>query len=76
MECLREWQSVQLAIGLVVLWEAMFAGPVSGASMNPVRTLAPAIISGHFEHLWVYIFGPVLGAVSAVATWCFIKPSE
>jgi len=47
-----------LAIGAVVLLEAMFAGPVSGASMNPARSLAPAFVSGHMEHLWIYLIAP------------------
>ncbi len=55
-----------LAIGAVVCLEAMFAGPISGASMNPIRSLAPAIISGHTEHLWIYLSAPVIGAVIAV----------
>jgi aquaporin NIP len=54
-----------IAIASVVGLEAMFAGPICGASMNPARSLAPAIISGHFEYLWVYIAAPVTGAVVA-----------
>ena len=50
-----------LAIGSTVLLEAMFAGPICGASMNPARSIAPAIVSGHTAHLWVYITAPVLG---------------
>ena len=55
-----------LAIGSTVLLEAMFAGPICGASMNPARSISPAIISGHIEHLWIYIAAPVLGAVFAI----------
>jgi len=55
-----------LAIGSVVLLEAMFAGPICGASMNPARSFAPAIVSGHIEYLWVYLTAPVLGAVASV----------
>ena len=44
-----------IAIGGVVLLEAMFAGPVTNASMNPVRSLAPAIASGKLEHIWLYL---------------------
>jgi aquaporin Z len=58
-----------LAIGSVVLLEAMFAGPICGASMNPIRSLSPAILSGHTEHLWVYLIAPFLGAIVAVFTW-------
>jgi aquaporin NIP len=55
-----------IAVGAVIALEAMFAGPISGASMNPARSLAPAIVSGHFEHLWDYLFAPPLGACAAV----------
>jgi aquaporin Z len=55
-----------LLIGFTVLIEALFAGPICGASMNPVRSLAPAIISGHLEHLWIYLLGPSLGALLAI----------
>ena len=52
-----------LAIGATVGLEALFAGPVCGASMNPARSLSPAIIGGHYRSLWVYILGPVMGAL-------------
>jgi aquaporin NIP len=55
-----------IAIGAVITLEAMFAGPICGASMNPVRSLAPALVSGHVEHLWIYLTAPVLGALIAV----------
>jgi aquaporin Z len=55
-----------VAVGGVVALEALFAGPVCGASMNPARSLAPAVVSGHLEHLWVYLSAPVAGAVCAV----------
>ena len=63
-----------LAIGSVVLLEAMFAGPICGASMNPIRSIAPAVVSGHIEHLWVYIFAPITGAILAVFAWIVLKP--
>ena len=62
-----------LAIGSVVALEAMFAGPVCGASMNPARSLGPALISGHIEHLWLYLIAPVLGAVAAIPVWKYIS---
>ncbi len=52
-----------IAIGGTVGLEALFAGPVCGASMNPARSLSPAIVSGHYQSLWVYIIGPTLGAL-------------
>lgn len=55
-----------IAVGSVIGFEAMFAGPISGASMNPARSLAPAIVSGHVASLWIYLVAPVIGAVLAV----------
>jgi aquaporin NIP len=55
-----------IAIGGVVGLEAMFAGPVCGASMNPIRSISPAIISQHTEHLWIYITAPIIGALLGV----------
>ena len=55
-----------LAIGAVIGLEAMFAGPICGASMNPARSLAPAVVSGHLESLWLYLAAPVLGALLAI----------
>lgn len=56
-----------MAIGAVVLLEALFAGPISGASMNPARSLGPAIISGELQFLWIYISAPIIG--SSLAVW-------
>ncbi|MEA3384163.1 MAG: MIP family channel protein [Campylobacterota bacterium] len=52
-----------LAIGLTVGLEAMFAGPITMASMNPARSLGPAIVSGNFETVWLYIVATILGAL-------------
>lgn len=65
-----------IAIGSVVLLEAMFAGPICGASMNPIRSLSPAVVSGHFEHLWVYLTAPTLGAILAVLAWKILKEDK
>jgi aquaporin Z len=62
-----------LAIGGVVALEAMFAGPVCGASMNPARSFGPAIASGHWESLWIYFLAPISGAASGMYTWKFLK---
>lgn len=51
-----------IAIGGVIALEALLAGPISGASMNPVRSLAPAVVSGNLRDLWVYLVAPVLGS--------------
>lgn len=66
--------TVGLAIGSVIALEAMFAGPVCGASMNPVRSLAPALVSGRMEHLWIYLTAPVVGALLAVPVGRFLAP--
>lgn len=55
-----------IAIGGVIALEAMFAGPVCGASMNPARSLAPALVVGNLSHLWIYLTAPVLGTLLAV----------
>lgn len=65
-----------LAIGGTVLLEALFAGPITGASMNPARSIAPAIVSGHISELWIYILAPILGAVLASLTWIFMTKEE
>ncbi|MEZ0259311.1 MAG: aquaporin, partial [Chthoniobacter sp.] len=65
-----------IAVGAVIGLEAMFAGPICGASMNPIRSLAPALVSGHLEHLWVYLLGPVLGALIAVPTCCLVRADD
>ena len=62
-----------LAIGGTVLLEAMFAGPICGASMNPARSLSPAIVSGNITTLWIYLTAPVLGAIIATFAWKYIK---
>ncbi len=65
-----------LAIGAVVGLEAMFAGPICGASMNPARSIGPAIASGHMEHLWLYIAAPVIGAILAIPVWKYLTNSK
>ncbi len=55
-----------IAIGAIIALEAMFAGPICGASMNPVRSLAPAIVSGNVSALWIYLVAPTLGALLAI----------
>ena len=55
-----------LTVGGIVGLEALFAGPLTGASMNPARSLGPAILSGHTEYLWIYLLAPLLGVIAAV----------
>jgi MIP family channel proteins len=55
-----------IAVGAVIALEALFAGPISGASMNPARSLAPALVSLRLDYLWIYLTAPVLGALASV----------
>ncbi len=61
-----------IAIGGTITLEALFAGPISGASMNPARSLAPALFSGNFTALWVYLTAPFVGAAASVPLWLII----
>jgi aquaporin Z len=64
-----------IAVGAVIALEALFAGPICGASMNPARSLGPALVSHHLEALWIYLTAPVLGAGLAVfACRCVREP--
>ena len=55
-----------VVVGAVIALEAMFAGPICGASMNPARSLAPALLSGHLASLWIYLVAPTAGVLLAV----------
>jgi aquaporin NIP len=55
-----------IAVGSVIGLEAMFVGPICGASMNPARSFARAMVSQHLSALWIYLIAPVLGALLAV----------
>ena len=67
-----------IAIGATVGLEAMFAGPICGASMNPARSLAPAVVSGQTQALWAYLSATLLGAALAVPLWraIYTQPSD
>jgi aquaporin Z len=65
-----------IAVGAVIALEAMFAGPICGASMNPARSLAPALVSRHFEHLWIYLAAPPLGACAAMVACRCVRENE
>jgi aquaporin NIP len=62
-----------IIIGGIVAIEAFFLGKLTGASMNPARSIGPALVSGHTEFLWIYLTAPVLGAVIAVYANKLIK---
>lgn len=62
-----------LAIGLTVGLEALFMGPITGASMNPARSFSPAFVVGIWQHHWVYWIGPILGGQLAVLLYSVLK---
>jgi aquaporin NIP len=64
-----------IVVGSVIGLEAMFAGPICGASMNPARSLGPAVVSLHLQSLWIYLLAPTLGALGGVlACRCVREP--
>jgi len=69
-------QMAGVAIGGTVMLEALFAGPLTGASMNPARSLGPALASGSFSGLWIYLTAPIVGALLGAALYHFIQCRE
>ncbi|KAM7500586.1 hypothetical protein LguiA_025000 [Lonicera macranthoides] len=65
-----------LAVGSTILLNVLFAGPISGASMNPARSLGPAIVSNNYEALWIYIVSPVCGAVAGAWVYNIIRYTD
>ena len=62
-----------IAIGGVVGLDALFGGPITGASMNPARSLAPALVSGNLHDLWIYLTAPVLGATAGALAYQAVR---
>ncbi|PON95796.1 Major intrinsic protein [Trema orientale] len=62
-----------LAVGSTVLLNVMFAGPISGASMNPARSLGPAIVHNQYKGLWIYLVSPTLGAIAGAWAYNLIR---
>lgn len=69
-------QAAALAIGAAVGLEALFAGPISGASMNPARSLGPALLSWTWTAQWVYVLGPMLGAVAGALVYQWLRSAN
>nr|DAA33874.1 TPA_inf: aquaporin NIP1;1 [Gossypium hirsutum] len=65
-----------LAIGATVLINVMFAGPITGASMNPARSLGPAIVSNHYKGIWIYLMSPTLEAVSGAWVYNMVRYTD
>jgi aquaporin NIP len=66
-------EAAAIAIGGTVLFDAMFGGPISGASMNPARSIGPALVSGDLRALWLYILAPISGAALAALTYQLLR---
>ena len=69
-------EAAAIAIGGTVGLDAMFGGPVTGAWMNPARSLGPAIASGELSSIWVYLAAPLLGAAAAAFVYQFLRTGE
>jgi aquaporin NIP len=65
-----------IAIGGTVGLDALFGGPITGASMNPARSIGPALLSGELHSLWVYIVGPILGAVAGALAYQLVRGEQ
>ncbi|XWS15882.1 hypothetical protein CRYUN_Cryun34aG0040500 [Craigia yunnanensis] len=65
-----------LAVGATVLLNVLFAGPITGASMNPARSLGPAIVSNHYKGIWIYLTSPILGAVSGAWIYNMVRYTD
>jgi MIP family channel proteins len=69
-------QAAALAIGATVALEALFAGPISGASMNPARSLGPALAGDLWTAQWIYILGPMIGAVAGAFAYRWLREAS
>ena len=69
-------EAAAIAIGGTVGFDAMFGGPISGASMNPMRSAGPALVSGNLHALWVYIVAPVIGASVGGLAYQFVRGEQ
>lgn len=62
-----------LAVGSTVILNVLFAGPITGASMNPARSLGPAIVHHEYRGIWIYVVSPILGALAGTWTYTFLR---
>jgi glycerol uptake facilitator-like aquaporin len=66
-------EAAAIAVGGTVGLDALFGGPVTGASMNPARSLAPALVSGDLHALWLYLVAPPIGMALATVTYRYLR---
>ena len=69
-------EAAAIAVGGTVALDALFGGPISGASMNPARSLGPALVSGNLHALWLYLVAPPLGAALGALAYWFIRGDD
>ena len=69
-------EAAAIAVGATVGLDAMFGGPISGASMNPARSLGPALVSGDLHALWIYLLAPLLGAALGAVAYQFVRGEQ
>ncbi len=69
-------EAAAIAVGGTVGLDAMFGGPISGASMNPARSIGPALVSGNLHALWLYIVAPICGASLAALAYQFVRGEQ
>ncbi|KAK7276266.1 hypothetical protein RIF29_17404 [Crotalaria pallida] len=65
-----------VAVGMTIMLNVFIAGPISGASMNPVRSIGPALIKHVYKGLWVYIVGPIIGAIAGAFVYNFLRSTD
>ena len=69
-------EAAALAIGGAVALGSLVGGPVSGASMNPARSIGPALVTGDLQSLWVYLVGPISGSVAGAIAYRYLRRSD
>jgi glycerol uptake facilitator-like aquaporin len=69
-------EAAAIAIGGTIGLDAMFGGPITGASMNPIRSLAPALVSGDLYALWLYVLAPIVGASFGGLAYQFVRREQ
>jgi aquaporin NIP len=69
-------EAAAIAIGGTIGLDAMFGGPISGASMNPIRSIAPALVSGDLHALWLYILAPIVGTSLGALSYQFVRGEQ
>ncbi|KAK1440636.1 hypothetical protein QVD17_06465 [Tagetes erecta] len=65
-----------IAVGMTIMLNVFVGGPISGASMNPARSIGPAIVLWKFKGIWAYVFGPIIGALIGGFAYKLLKPTD